>query len=548
MYNTYPHLPALLVIPDDAFGGMTMKIIKANELCNYIKDNDTLMITGITLGGFAEEAFVEIGKSFDETGHPKDLTMYWVASVGNRGERGLSHVAKEGLLKRGVGGHLLGCGPAIGKMCATNAAEFYNFPQGVMSEMNRAIAEKKPGVITKVGLKTAMDPRLGGGKMNARTTEDLVELIDIHGEEWLLYQIPSIDVTIIRGTLSDEDGNISICKEGYCLGQLTAAQAAKASGGIVICQVERIVKSGTIHPKEVKVPGILVDYVFVAKPEYHWQTGQTVYNPSFSGECRIPLNDVPIEKLSPRKVIARRAAMEIGKDSIVNLGVGIPEAIGSVAAEEGVLDAFVLTTETGSIGGVPAAAHDFGCSYNPVATIEMEDQFAIYDGGILDYTCLGCLQVSPKGDVNVSMRNGTGIGVGGFVNVSTGAKKIVFASTFIGGIKKEDLSKVAIIDGKVDIQKEGNSKKFVNEIEQVSFSAEVALENKKEVLYVTERAVFKLVEGGIQLIELAPGVDLQKDVLDQMDFAPIIGEYKMMPPEIFREIWGGLKAHIEKTK
>lgn len=522
-----------------------MKIVKAKELCKIIKDEDTLMITGITLGGFAEEAFVEIGKHYEETGHPKNLTMYWIASVGNRGERGLSHVAKEGLLKRGVGGHLLGCGPAIGKMCAKNEAEFYNFPQGVMAAMNRAITEKQPGVVTKIGLKTAMDPRYGGGKMNSRTTEDLVELIEIHGEEWLLYKLPQINVSIIRGSVADEDGNITMSKEGYLLGQLTAAQAAKSCGGTVICQVERIVKAGSLPPKEVKVPGILVDYVYVAKPEYHWQTGQTVYNPSFSGECKIPMRDIPMEKLSPRKVIARRAAMEIEKGNIVNLGVGIPEAVGSVAAEEGVTDAFVLTTETGSIGGIPAAVHDFGCSWNPAATIEMEDQFSIYDGGILDFTCLGCLEISPKGDVNASMRDGTGIGVGGFINVSSGAKKIVFATTFSGGLKKEDLPQVTINEGLATVRKEGNKKKFVNKIEQISFCAEIALQSKKEVLYVTERAVFKLTEEGLELIELAPGMDLQKDILDQMEFAPIVNDYKEMPVEIFCEKWGGLKKYIK---
>jgi propionate CoA-transferase len=518
-------------------------IIKAGGICDLIPSGSTIMVTGITLGGFAEEAAVEIEKSFLEKGRPKDLTFYFQSGVGNRKDTGLAHVAHEGLLKRAVGGHLLGCGPAMVSLCREDKAEIYNLPQGVLSTMCRYIAAKKPGVITKIGLKTMMDPRHGGGKMNKRAAaaEDLVELITIHGEEWLLYNIPRIDVALIRGTVADEKGNVSIYKEGYQVGQLAAAEAARACGGIVICQVERIVKAGTLKPKDVKVPGILVDYVYEGKPEYHWQTAATQYNPVFSGEVRIPLDSIPLEKLSARKVIARRAAMELTPGDILNLGVGIPEAISSVAAEEGVDSLFTMTTEAGGVGGIPASGHDFGCCWNAEATLEMADQFDMYDGGSLDFGSLGCLQIAPDGSVNASMRDGGGIGVGGFMNVAGGARKIVFATTFTGGAKQGEGPKFEFKDGRLTILSEGNERKFVKEIEQITFSGEVAAAEGREILFVTERAVFKLVKGGLLLTEIAPGVDLEKDLLANMDFPPIIAaEVKRMPAGIFNERWGEL--------
>ena len=519
------------------------KIINSSEICDYIKDGDTLFSTGITLGGFAEEAIIEIEKSFLGKGHPRDLTVYWQSGVGNRADRGFAHIAYEGLIKRGVGGHLKGCGPAMEKMAGDNLAEIFNFPQGVLSTMPRYIAAKKPGVITKVGLGTMMDPRQDGGAMNqkARNAEALVEVVTLNNEEWLMYKLPKIDVTLIRGTYADENGNISIAKEGYQLGQLAAAQAAKACGGIVICQVEKILKSGSIKPKEVKIPGIMVDYVYVSKPEYHWQTAQTVYNPVFAGEVRVPIDQIPVEALSPRKVIARRAAMELVPGSVVNLGVGIPEAISSVATEEGVLSQLTLTTEAGGIGGMPANKHDFGCCWNADATVEMADQFDFYDGGGLDFGCLGALQIDSQGNVNSSMLGGDGIGVGGFMNVAGGSKKIVFTTIFAGRVDE------TIEDGKLKIIKEGHIRKFTNQLEQVSFNGQLALRDGKEVLFVTERAVFQLTPQGVELKEIAPGVDLERDVLNQMDFKPIVNKVQRMPSEIFYDQWGGL-AEIMNAK
>lgn len=519
------------------------KFIDSSEVCNIIKDGDTIFTTGITMGGFAEETVMELEKSFLETGHPRDLTIYFQSAVGNRAERGFAHIAREGLIKRAVGGHLMGCGPAMTKLSGDNKAEVFNLPQGVLSTMPRYIAARKPGVITKVGLGTMMDPRQIGGTMNqkAKDAEPIIDLVNLNDEEWLMYKLPVIDIGLIRGTYADEKGNISMDKEGYKLGQLAMAQAARACGGKVICQVEKIIQSGSTNPKDVVVPGIMVDYIYVAKPEYHWQTAQSVYNPVFAGEHKVPLESLPTEKLSPRKVIARRAAMELIPGNVVNLGVGIPEAIASVAAEEGVLDLFTLTTEAGGIGGMPANKHDFGCCWNADATIEMADQFDFYDSGGLDFAGLGALQIDPTGNVNASMLNGGGIGVGGFINVAGGSKKIVFSIIFCGGLEAD------IADGKLNILKEGKIVKFKDAIEQVSFNGQLALEDGKEVLIVTERAVFKLTEDGWELIEVAPGVDMEKDVLANMMFKPIVKDVKLMPSSIFNENWGELDE-IMKNK
>lgn len=513
-----------------------MKLIESNEIEHLVKDGDTLFITGITLGGYADEAVKEIEKSFFETGHPKELTAYWTSSIGDRNDTGMAHIAHEGLLKRGVGGHLKGCGRNMVNITAENKAEIFNFPQSVTATMARYISAKKPGVITKIGLGTMMDPRWEGAAMNdmAKNAEPQVELIHLHGEEWLLYKLPKVNVTLIRGSVADEKGNISIYREGYKLNQLSAASAAKACGGIVIVQVERIVKAGSIPPKDVAVPGVMVDYVFCAKPENHWQTGKSYYNPSFSGELRVPLENVEKEALSARKVIARRAAMLMRKGDVCNLGVGIPEAVSSVAAEEGVVEEITLTTEAGNMGGMPANKHDFGCCWNPEATIEMADNFDYYDGGCLDFGCLGILQVDGAGNVNASKLNGGGIGVGGFMDVAAGAKTIAFTTIFVGGVDVE------IKDGQLKIIKEGTIRKFRNEIEQISFNGELSLKDNKKIYYITERAVFRLIPEGLELIEIAPGADLQKDILDQMDFRPVMKNIRQMPAEIFNEKWGGL--------
>ncbi len=520
------------------------KLIKQNDVPSLIKDGDSIMITGITMAA-AIGAVHAIEKSFLQTGHPRDLTFSWQSGVGMRGTTGLAHIAHEGLLKRGYAGHIFGCGPAMGELSKNNQCEMYNFPQGVMANLCRAVASKKPGVITKIGLGTFMDPRCGGARMNERAKDDAVELLTVGGEEYLNYKAFPINVSLIRGTSADEKGNISAEKEAYNLGILAAAQAARACGGIVICQVERIVKGGTLNPKHVKVPGALVDYIYLPEKynEEHLQTGKTLYNPVFSGEIKVPLDSIPIEKLSMRKVIARRAAMELRKGFIVNLGVGIPEAISSVCAQEGTLDDITLTTEAGGFGGMPASGHDFGCCWNADATIEMADQFDFYDGGGLDLAAMGFLQVREDGSLNASMRDGSAIGVGGFMNVAAGASKVCFCAAFMGGVKLEDLPQAEIGSGKITITREGNVKKFVKEIEQVTFNGPVAVSEGKEILFITERCVFRLTAAGLELTEIAPGIDLEKDILRNMEFRPNISKsLKRMDSAIFNETWGGLKT------
>jgi propionate CoA-transferase len=520
------------------------KIIKSEEISAYIKDGSTIYMTGITLGGFAEEAAISIEKNFLETGHPRDLTIYYPSGIGNRGDRGFAHLSHEGLLKRTVGGHYKGCGPALTKLVKENKIEAYNFPQGIMTTMSRNIAARKPGIITKVGMGTYVDPRLGGGKLNQRTREceDLVEIIELENQEWLYYKVPKFDVVIIRGSVADEHGNISLYREGYFLEQLSVAQAAKAYGGIVIVQVEQIVKAGTLHPKEVKIPGILVDYLVVAKPENHFQTGQTYFNPVFAGDIKVPLDSIQPMPLDERKIIARRADMELFAGAVINMGVGIPEVASAVAAEEKVSHLFHMTTEAGGVGGVPASMHDFGCCYNADAMIEMGHQFDFFNGGGLDVAVLGIAQVDRFGNVNVSQVNAEPIGCGGFIDISQNSKKVVFVGTFTaGGLR------VKIADGEMKIDQEGKNKKFVADVEQITFSGKYAASTGQSVFYVTERAVFQLTAEGVELIEVAPGIDLEKDVLQLMEFTPIIKNVKQMSSDIFQAESGAVAKVIKSA-
>ncbi|MEL7568176.1 MAG: CoA-transferase [Dehalobacterium sp.] len=520
------------------------QVIRPEEIKDYIKDGSTVYTTGITLGGFAEEIAIAIENSFLETGHPRDLTIYWPSGIGNRGDRGFAHLAHEGLIKRGVGGHFVGCGPKLTKLVKENKIEAYNFPQGIMATMARNIAARRPGIISKSGIGTYVDPRLEGGKMNSRTREceDLIQVVQLEDEEWLYYKLPKIDVAIIRGSVADENGNISLYRESYNLCQLSVAQAAKACGGIVIAQVEHIVKAGSLHAKEVVIPGIIVDYLMIGRPENHFQTGQTYFNPVYCGDIKIPLDAIKAEKLSVRKIIARRSAVEMPPGAILNMGVGIPEDVSSVTAEEKISHLFHMTTEAGAIGGVPASMHDFGCCYNVESIIEMGYEFDFYNSGVLDVAVLGVAQVDPMGNVNISKLNGEPIGCGGFIDVTQNAKKVIYCGTFTaGGLKVE------VGDGKLHIVQEGKVKKFLNEVEQISFSAKYAVNVHQEVIYVTERAVFKLTPEGMELIEIAPGVDLEKDVLEQMEFKPIMNNVQLMPKELFQEEAGGVaKIMAEK--
>lgn len=511
------------------------KVITAEQAAGLIKDGDTVAWTTVGMSFFAEEIAMALEKRFLETGSPRGITPVHDCGCGDLKTRGMGHLAHEGLVRRLIAGHT-GQAPAMGRLINDDRIEAYLLPQGVLATLWRQIAGRKPGVITRVGIGTYVDPRHQGGKVTSKTTEELVKVIEIEDEEWLLYKSFPLDVAVIRATTADANGNLTIEEEPMIAEALPMAQAAKNSGGIVIAQVKYLADARTLHPKEVKVPGVLVDHVVVARPENHMQTMGTVYNPGLAGHIRVPLASLPPMAFSERKIIARRAAMELAPKAIVNLGIGIPDGIASVAAEEGVADLFTLTTELGTYGGIPAAGADFGSAWNAEAIIEHEAQFDFYDGGGLDIAFLGLAQTDREGNLNVSKFGPRVVGPGGFINITQGSKKVVFCGSLANGAELD------FSGGRVRVLSEGKTRKFVERVDQITFSGGFARQNGIPVLYVTERAVFELQEGEVTLIEIAPGLDLERDVLAAMDFRPRISPaLREMPAEIFAETWGGLK-------
>lgn len=516
-----------------------IKFISTKEAAAMILDGARIGTVGFLLTGAAEEIMMEIEKRFLTERHPQKLHVFWASGVGDGGEvHGLNHLCHEGLLEQTIGGHY-GLIKKLVPMVVANKIKAYNLPQGVMCQMYRDMAAKKPGVLTHVGLGTFVDPDYEGGKLNAVTTEDIVQKMSVNGKDYLFYKAQPIDIAIIRGTEADENGNVSLRKEALTLEHLACAMAARNNGGKVIVQVERVVKNGTICPQDVRIPGIMIDAVAVVGDiRNHMQTAGTQFNEDFisaTGMFKDQVKELPLDE---RKVIARRSALQLDFSKFVlNYGIGYPETVADVLKEEGVQDRFVATVEPGLVGGAAQGGLNFGSAIAPEAIIDEPYQFDFYDGGGVDCTFLGMAQCDAEGNLNVSKFGPRIAGCGGFIDISQNSKECVFCGTFTAnGLD------VQVQGGKLVIVKEGSVKKFIRKVEQVTLNGKFESRKNKKISLVTERAVFELTPEGPKLIEIAPGVDLQRDILDQMEFRPLIAEpLKQMDAAIFDEALLNLK-------
>ncbi len=505
-----------------------MRVITADEAAGLVWGGDTVLVGGSGGGHAVPEALMAaLGKRFRETGQPRQITSLHPVGLGDRATRGAGHFALEGMLKRIICGTFVDS-PPISDMAAADKIEAYTLPQGALSQLMREMAAGRPGLFTKTGLHTVVDPRHGGGKQSPRTTEDLVELVTLKGEEWLFLKPFKVDVAFLRGTTADEDGNVTMEQEAIYGEMISMAQATRRAGGVVIVQVKRLANRGTLPGKQVKIPGMLVDFVVVDPAQR--QTYVTEYSPSYAGELREPLSSFEPLPLDPRKIVARRGAMELFPRAVCNLGSGISTGIGTVGAEERILDQIVLTNEQGLIGGAPAIGYEAGAARNFWAMIDQPYQFDFYDGGGLDLAFLSFAQVDGRGNVNVSRFDGRIVGIGGFVNISQNARKVVFGGTFTaGGLD------VSWPGGRTRIAREGKHRKFLSEVEQLSYNGDYGWERGQEVLYVTERAVFRRVADGLELAEVAPGIDVERDILAHMGFRPRIADnWREMDLRLFR--------------
>lgn len=511
-----------------------VNFISADEAALLITDGSMVAVGGFIGTGVAEEIHVAVEKRFLSTGYPKNIGLVYAAGIGDRGARGLNHYGHEGLVKRIIGGHW-GLVPTFQPLVENNLVEGYNFPQGVMSQMFRDAAAKRKWHLSKIGLETFVDPEVDGGKLNEVTVEELVKKVEISGEEFLAYKTIYPDVAILKGTYADENGNISFEEEPLVLEAISMAMATSNNGGKVIVQVKEKHPAGTLDPKLIVVPGVCVDYVVVAEDMVnHQQTFDTLYNEDFVSAGIITRDEaVEVSHLTAKKVIARRAAMFLNPetDHVVNYGIGVPEVVAQVLSEEGQEAYFTPTVEPGIFGGTPQGGLDFGCAVFPEAIIQQGDMFQFYNGGGIDTAFLGMAETDKNGNVNVSKFGPKIAGAGGFIDITQTAKKVIFTGTFTAkGVAYQ------IDETGIRINEEGSKQKLVESVEHITFSGSFARKNNQEIYYVTERAVFKLEEQGLTLIEIAPGIDLEKDVLGQMAFRPLISENpKTMDLSIFSQ-------------
>lgn len=508
---------------------MRRKVVSAADAAALIKAGDTVTTSGFVGIGVPDELLAAVEARFLAHGTPRDLSLVFAAGQGDGKDRGLNRLGHKGLLKQVVGGHW-GLIPQVAKLAVEGHIKGWNLPQGCISQLYRDAAAGKPGMLSKVGLETFVDPRQGGGAVNDISTEAQVELKELNGEEVLFYPAPKLTVALLRGMTADEAGNITMEREALVIDNLAQAMAVKNAGGVVIVQVERLARGRSLAARDVHIPGILVDAVVVARPENHMQTYKTAFSHAFTNRIRPPSGEIPAMTLGPRKVIARRCAFELPVNGVINLGIGMPEGVAAVAAEEGILDHVTLTAEPGVIGGQPASGLDFGAAVDVDAVIPQNSQFDFYDGGGLDMACLGLAQADAHGNVNVSRFGPRLAGAGGFINISQNAKSLVFAGTFTAkGLH------VSFEGGKLEIKQEGEARKFLSNVEQITFAGKRAARLGQPVLYVTERCVFRLEKDGLVLTEVAPGVDLERDILAHMGFTPVMGEIQEMDARLFAD-------------
>ena len=526
-----------------------VQFLSSANAAALIPSEATITVSASSGLGCPDTLLRAIGERFTQMGEPRALTVIHPIAAGDMyGIAGIDHLARPGLLRRVIAGSYPSGpssfpSPKIWQMIDNNELEAYNFPSGILFHMHREAAAKRPGVLTAVGLDTVVDPRRQGGRMNAITTEDLVRVVEFDGQEWLYFRALPVDVALIRGTTADEMGNITMEHEGAYLDALDQALAARNNGGIVIAQVQRVPAAGALSPQAVRVPGIFVDYV-VVEPE-QMQTTETVYDPAISGELRRSLSAFSPVEWGPDKVIARRAALELCRGDVANLGFGISALIPRILLEEELYDAVTWVIEQGAIGGMPLEGFQFGCAVNAQAIIPSPDQFTYFQGGGFDRSFLSFMQVDGEGNVNVSRlaaRPHVTAGIGGFIDIIASVRHIVFSGYFTtGGLK------VALTDGELRIEREGKSRKFVPAVEQVTFSGRQARQHGQHVTYVTERCVLQLEQEGLTVVEIAPGINLERDVLNQTEVPLRVSpDLQMMDARLFSPAPLGLSLQRER--